>query len=150
MKIIELTQNKVSLVDDEDYDFLMHWKWRVNKGYNTFYAFNKKAGLMHRLILDLNDVIIKTDHIDGNGLNNQKYNIRACTNAQNMSNREEPVSNKSGYKGVVFKGNKYQAQIQLDGKNIYLGLFKTAIEAAMAYDEAAKELHGDFSNLNFK
>jgi hypothetical protein len=150
---IKLTRGKYTIVDDEDYDFLMHFKWCAYIGYNTYYAFNRSAGMMHRLILDIGNSAIRVDHIDGDGLNNQKSNLRSATRSQNSYNREKQYNNTTGYKGLWYdkRGNGlYYVTIGFNGKKYYIGCFKTAIEAAMAYDEAAKELHGDFSNLNFK
>jgi hypothetical protein len=153
---IKLTRGKYTIVDDEDYDFLMHFKWYpIKSPKDIFYAVSWcKYGTiyMHRIVLELEDPKIHIDHIDRDGLNNQKSNLRMATHAQNQHNVPFRRDNTSGYKGVSFYKpyNKYIAHIQFNGKNIHLGYYDTAIEAAMAYDEAAKELHGDFSNLNFK
>jgi hypothetical protein len=99
---------------------------------------------------------LSVDHIDHNGLHNTEENMRNCTNQQNCMNRT--TFGKSVYKGVSFdvrkRGEKIvtyiEAKIKLDGKQIRIGRFKTEEEAAHAYDEKAKELHGEFANLNFK
>ena len=97
----------------------------------------------------------EVDHEDGNGLNNQRYNIRDSTRIQNNYNKDKRKDNTSGYKGITLIKSKYdltkpwRAQIQENKKPRKLGYYATAVEAAMAYDQAAKELHGDYARLNF-
>lgn len=89
------------------------------------------------------------DHSDGNGLNNQKYNLRNCTQQKNTFNR--PATGKtSSFKGVSAKGEKWIAQITVDGKTKYLGAFDSEIDAALAYDKEAWKLHGEFALTNFE
>ena len=115
---------------------------------------------MHRLILSLGankDIIV--DHIDRNGLNNSRDNIRKCTRQQNTMNRKLRRDSVIPYKGVSYNPNyrkrpracrnPYMAKIGFEGKRHYLGIFATAEEAARAYDAKAKELHGEFAKLNF-
>ena len=156
MKTIELTQGQVALVDDEDYEYLMQWKWFAKKHRQTFYAARSKKtnGICDRIYM--HRIILKTpknmecDHVDHNGLNNQKHNLRNCTNHQNHMNR---ISwGNSIYLGVTYDKSRklYMSKIQKKYKKFYLGRFKTEIAAAMAYDIKAKELFGEFANLNFK
>lgn len=162
MKEIKLTQGYVALVDDEDYEYLNQWKWQVLKKKYTQYAFRKKQRnqakqtlLMHRVIMGLSGNN-QVDHIDHNGLNNQKYNLRICTNGQNQMNKR--AYGKSKYLGVYFNYRKGKnkttkhiiSNITLNKKNVYLGTFKTEEEAAKAYDIAASLHHKEFANLNFK
>lgn len=145
MKKIFLTQGQYALVDDEDYEWLNQWKWYAHKNRNTFYATRRKGPRnrqqmirMHRILLGLKEKDGKiTDHIDGNGLNNQKHNLRIVTvreNAQNMKN----VKTSSQYPGVCFKKstNKWVAHIYIDGKNKHLGYFEDEYEAYLAYYRA--------------
>lgn len=93
------------------------------------------------------------DHIDGDTHNNSLDNLRECSRDENAKNRRAYSSNTSGYKGVYpirYKGEvvKFCAKIQSDNRSYYLGSFDTAEEAAVAYDEAAKKLHGNYSTLN--
>ncbi|MCK5611537.1 HNH endonuclease [Candidatus Pacearchaeota archaeon] len=149
--------NKFALVDDEDYDWLMQWKWHAaksNKAHNTFYAvWESKDGAvsMHRRILGKAVKGLKSDHRDRNGLNNQRYNLRICTHAENMRNRRIQCNNKSGYKGVSWnrREKKWLAQIKFNGKTIYLGRYFCLIKAAEAYDAAAEKYYGEFARLNF-
>nr|WP_268987487.1 HNH endonuclease [Providencia alcalifaciens] len=91
------------------------------------------------------------DHIDGDKLNNRIENLRICTHNQNQHNQGIRASNKSGYKGVSWMKSvkKWHAQICCNSKVTHLGLYTCKIEAAKAYDEAAKQLHGEFAWLNF-
>ena len=154
MKEIQLTQGKVALVDDEDFEYLNQRKWCARKHRNTFYAttsewINKKSQniSMHRLILD--GCRKQIDHADSNGLNNQKYNLRRCTSQENNRNRKPYLGKSSIYKGVSFSKNIYRAQISINRKPILLGRFSLEIEAAKAYDEAAKLYFKEFAYLNF-
>jgi hypothetical protein len=157
MKEIELTQGKVALVDNGDFDELSKFKWYAHEEGKTFYAcriiwINKGKHTvlkMHRQIMQpLYEMDI--DHIDGDGLNNQRENLRSCTHSQNLMNRLANRNNTSGFKGVVWhkRAGKWRAQIMVDYKRKYFGLYRTAIEAARAYNEAAKKHHGGFANLN--
>ena len=157
MKQIPLSQGLFALVDDEDYDFLMQWKWTANKERKTFTAYRnqhtpkpRKFIYMHRLIMGITDTLIFVDHIDGNGLNNQKSNLRACSNAQNLMNRPSNKNNTSGFKGVIFdsKNQKWIAQIMVNRKSIKLGRFSDKKDAAIAYNNAAKIYFGEFAHLN--
>src|ERR1043165_3940616 len=87
------------------------------------------------------------DHIDGNGLNNRRSNLRLATYAQSSMNRGRNIKNSSGYKGVDLKDGKWRAEIQVSRKKVYLGRFSTPEEAYAAYCEAAKKYHGEFANF---
>lgn len=170
MKEIKLSKGRVVLVSDEDYDWLNQWKWWAYKGSHSYYARRfyyipgkkgkvRKAIIMHRLILGLTDPTILCDHADHNGLNNQRNNIRIATRSQNRANSRPNKNGTSKYLGVsrqqrIDRHNKvhtkWAAQIGINGKTIGLGRFKAEIEAAKAYDIAAKIHHKEFANLNFK
>ena len=104
---------------------------------------------MHRLIIGTPDGRA-TDHKDSDGLNNQRVNLRICDPSQNSSNAVIRSDNTSGFKGVSWRKNrrKWLAQIQHDHRVIHIGQFSTALEAAIAYDEAARKLHGEFARTN--
>lgn len=152
MKLIPLTQGKFAMVDDEDYDFLMQWKWFAKKSGKYFYAargiFSGKysdAGnplsdfiLMHRVILNTPKELFG-DHVDHNTLNNQKYNLRNCTKNQNGANKSSAKNSTSKYLGVSFKENvtkynttlgrkvsitkRWRATIKVNGKHKHLAYF---------------------------
>lgn len=155
MKEIELTQGKVALVDDEDYEFLMQWDWYAyrsgKKVYFTYYSQrnikineDKRSTLkMHRVIMGVTDPKLQVDHIDGNSLNNQRSNLRICTSVENCRNSKKRTGASSQYKGVSWHkvSEKWIAHITL-------GSFKTEEDAALAYNEAAIRYHGKFAGLN--
>ena len=153
MKEIQLTQGKVALVDDEDFEYLNQWKWCAHKHRNTFYVVRNTTlngkritKLMHGVILNGKGI----DHIDHNGLNNQKSNLRFCTQSQNLMNTKKRANTSSIYKGVHFdnRTKKWLAQINLRGKQIYIKLLSSEVDAARAYNAKATELFGEFANLN--
>lgn len=143
----------VALVDDEDFENLSKHRWSVARVYigaarEMLYAVrveNRKTIYMHQEIISRNDGMV-IDHADGNGLNNTRSNIRACTRSQNSFNQIPRGVNR--YKGVHERNGKYSASIGLNGKTIFLGTFNTDRQAAIAYNEAAVKYHGEFANLN--
>lgn len=160
MKEIEIISKVHGLfictVDDCDYERILKYSWQVLARLGkTNYARTHTSGcrknrgtiLMHRLILNLKIGQV-CDHIDGNGLNNCRSNIRVATIAQNAKNYRRPKNNKTGFKGVCVTDGKFRATIMVDKKQKYLGRFGNAIDAAKAYNKAAKENHGEFANLN--
>lgn len=159
MKEIKLSvqgKNKgkyVALVDDEDFEYLNQFRWNAHKGRNTFYAVRqltvdgkKTAQLMHGEVMKGKCI----DHIDGNGLNNQKSNLRFCTLSENQMNKRKRYNCTSIYKGVYFnkRAKKWLARIGINGKDIHLGLFASEVDAARAYNAKAIELFCEFANLN--
>lgn len=157
MKEIQLTHGKVAIVDDDDFSELSKFKWRTQKGYKTLYAVrwgrdngSQHMVFMHRVILNAPDGM-EVDHKDGNGLNNMRENIRVASHAQNQANMSKHVDNKSGYKGVAWhrQNGKWRAEIRVKDQRIHLGLFDDPSDAACAYDDAAREMLGEFARLNF-
>lgn len=153
---IELTGGRVTAVDDEDADLAAR-EWCVctahSKAVHKFYA-SSSRGLMHRLILGrkLGRPLTDTefvDHVDGDGLNNTRDNLRLASRTENAANRGKSKTNTSGFKGVKFhkKTGKWTASI--GGKDRrYIGLFATKEEAAAAYDGAALSTYGTFAQTN--
>ena len=160
MKKIQLSQGKVAIVDDDDFEWLSEWKWYAHKHWNTFYVWrstNTKLGekrktiQMHRLILGLQRGDGKiVDHINHNGLDNRKCNLRIVTNSQNCMNQRPAKNFSSKYKGVSWRTSrkKWRAQIKLNKKTIYLGGFNSEEDAARAYNRKAIELFGEYAFLN--
>ena len=154
MKEIILSQNMVSTVDDEDFELLNKYKWFAQKSDIRFYAIRNvwangkhTTETMHHLLKGKTGLFV--DHIDGNGLNNQKTNLRVCSPQQNNFNRTGNRRNASGLKGVrKTDSGKYYAQIRRAGQYYYLGIHKSATEAATIYNAKAKELFGEFARLN--
>ena len=157
MKEIELTLGKKALVDDADFEWLNQYKWSAVKGTYTFYAARSakdengkfKRVQMHREITQTPKGL-QTDHADGNGLNNQRSNLRVCTIQQNQHNTTSHRDSSSKYKGVSWKksGKKWLARIKINAERRHIGVYKTEIEAAQAYDKVAKESFGEFARLN--
>lgn len=157
MKEIPLTQNKVALVDDEDFESLSAYIWHAHKAPKspTYYAArNDGSGFfyMHREIMNAAPGV-KVDHKNGNGLDNQKSNLRFCTHHQNMMNRAaHSTANKtSRFKGVYRIKSRpgWFAAIKFNRKTVNLGYFKTEEDAARSYDAKARELFGEFARPNF-
>ena len=164
MKKIYLTQGQFTFVDDEDYEFLMQWKWyahRRDKKY-TYYAMrtingvNKRQIRMHHAITSKYGIkdYEELDHIDRNGLNNLKSNLRICSRGENNFNRRNfgalpkgIVLNKSSYKkknGEIKEYITYQAKISVNGKTIFLGNHKELDKAIKAYKLASKQYYPNF------
>lgn len=158
MRQIQLSNGMTALVDEDDYEPLNRWKWYARKIGNTFYAVRNIPGahrnhnklFMHREILN-SPKGKQVDHINGNGLDNRKINLRECTPAENRHNMHARRGISSKYKGVCWVKNKkkWQAAIMTNGKRHWLGYYANEIEAAFAYDQAAIKYFGEFSNLNF-
>ena len=132
--------------DLEDYDKIKNYCWRVNK---KGYVVTKISGwqvmlLMHRIVLPNSDIV---DHINHNAADNRKCNLRDCNNTQNSRNRMLSSNNTSGVCGVTFnkKGNKWQAQIGVDGERLYLGMFECFEQAVAARLEAEARYFGEFA-----
>lgn len=154
MKEIKLTQNKVAVVDDEDFEQLNQYKWYAHKQSNNCYAsrtirLNKRKITikMHREVLNAGNGI-SVDHINGNGLDNRKENIRLCTTQQNAFNRKHPhPKNKLKTKGVRWHNGarKFIAKIKINGKKIHLGYFNVLGDADSAYRFAEEKYFGEFA-----
>lgn len=146
MQLVHLTQGMTAEVDDEDAPLVFSIKWHAVRARHTSYAAGRVDGrtvYMHRFLLGV-DRGLHVDHIDRNGLNNRRQNLRACTPAENSRRRIAPKDG-LGLRGVWVKGNRFVAQIGHGGKFLYLGSFGTAAEASAAYQAAAAKLFGAFA-----
>ena len=166
MVTIPLTQGKVAVVDDEDAE-LSQLRWHVLPGRRTTYAKRnarrddgrRETEQLHRAVWARahpdEPIPIQLDHRDGNGLNCRRENLRPATRSENIRNQRVRITNTSGFKGVCWQKTRcrWQAQIGVttkgDRTNHWLGYFATHEDAARAYDDAARKLHGEFAALNF-
>lgn len=160
MKLIELRgklgQGNFAQIDDEDYEYLNQFKWQISSTIRSnMYAFRnillpsgkQRSIKMHREILGLTNPIILGDHKDGNGLNNQRYNLRIVTYSQNSANRGANRKSKYKYKGVRFRRNTWYGYCSKNHK-MYEKTCKTEEEAALYYNTMALKLFGEFARLN--
>lgn len=156
---IKLTMGKYAIVDAEDFEYLNKYKWctsmRNGKPYTARCLYDRKTKKrttisMHRFLLGIIHSSVSVDHVNGNGLDNRKSNLRKCNHSQNMKNQTRHKNNKSGYKGVYWnkQKNKWAATIKVEGKSVHLGYFADKDWAAIAYNKAAQKFFKDFANLN--
>lgn len=157
-------------VDDEDYQYLTRWRWHISQSKQGFYAMRHETNLdgsqyhvsMHRVIMGVYDPLIEVDHIDHNGMNNQKYNLRNCDGDENRRNRRKGAGASSKYMGVHVRVRKRKVGVY----KVWVGMISSRtvseprkhfpytpegeIAAGKYYDELAKKYYGEFANLNFK
>jgi hypothetical protein len=140
---------RVAIIDEDDYELVCDRKWHVMESAD-YGPYAESSGTprfyMHRLIAGYT----LTDHINGNGLDNRRINLREATRQQNAWN-SKPRKGTSLFKGVCWHKNRnaWLAYIGRGNIRIHLGYFKDEIEAAQAYDTAAREYFGEFAWLNF-
>lgn len=155
MKSIPLGRSgRSALVDDADYDRLTSiGNWTIQPGGHTFYATHQvrdadgtpaETLVMHQVVSGHGFV----DHINGNGLDNRRSNLRAANHSTNGANRRVGVNSTTGFKGVYRHTNRWQACIRANGVKHYLGSFASPEAAAQAYDTAARDLFGEYARLN--
>jgi hypothetical protein len=152
MREISVSRGRfVALVDDEDYERIAAHKWHIHA---SGYAHRWSAGCgsqrirMHRAVLGITDSTTIIDHANGSGLDNRRCNLRICTAADNARNAR--ALRHQHFKGIqrCVRG-LWRARIRIDGKLTHLGVFKNEIDAALAYDAAAREFHGEFACVNY-
>jgi len=152
LKKIKLSNGEFTLVDDKDFNYLNQFRWYLNGTSKYAIRYGKidnkpRVIFMHKEVMSISKGT-EVDHINRRTLDNQKNNLRLCTRLQNQGNSEKYRTNKSGYKGVSWhkKSGKWQAYIGDERK--YLGIYKIKEEAALAYNNAARERYGEFAYLN--
>ena len=155
-----------ALVDDPDWELVRGWCWnaqvqrykgkvvRVSAQRSCIRKGKQSVMLMHRWILGIDGVKgVQVDHINGNGLDNRRSNLRIASQSENLRNRKMASHNRSGFKGVYFAkqawavSKPWRAQIKVNGRKLSLGYFLTPEEAYEAYKEAAIQHHGQFANF---
>lgn len=155
MITIRLTNGMFTVVDDDDFDRVKDYNWqhRSRKGAPSYVGCTKSKNKikrwihLHRLIMNCPENM-EVDHIDGDGLNNCKSNLRICTHRENILNRSVNKRKDNSMKGVGLHEGRWRSRIASEGKKFFLGHFPTMELAAIAYNEKAKELHGEFAKLN--
>lgn len=156
MKKIPLTKGEFALVDDDDFENLHCHRWlcviqKTVKYARRLVSVNGQWRWRH-----MHREVVKTpknldvDHINGNGLDNRKINLRKCSRSCNCANSKFRNNNTSGFRGVTFDRHRkrWKGQIMVKGKNIFLGRFLTAVSAAQSYNQAALKFFGEFARLN--
>jgi hypothetical protein len=153
MKNIPLTQGKVAIVDDEDYEHLRKFKWMALGNARKYAARTvrdpiQRAVFIHRIVMGNPDGM-QVDHINGDTMDNRKENLRICTRQQNACNRKLNKNSASGVKGVTWHKRDlvWVAHIRVKTKGIHLGNFRNLDDARSAYEAAAKAMHGEFARL---
>lgn len=156
MKRISLTQGQFATVDNADFEWLNQWKWHALLRRNgKFHARrtvgahpNQKQIYIHRIIFGATSGE-QIDHKNGNSLDNRRRNLRRCSTSQNSCNRGAPRTNTSGFKGVSWHKqlSMWRARIGVCSRDIYLGLFSSAVAASRAYKAAARKYHGEFARI---
>jgi hypothetical protein len=159
IRLIPVGRGKYAIVDADDYDRLAKYKWQLWSGGHASYAFRwsstrggkkKQKVLMHNQIINIPEGLV-CDHINRKAHDNRKANLRPATVSQNNCNRRNRDQTTSRYRGVSqdVRSNKWRAQINVNGRRIHLGMFGHKVDAAKAYDSAARKYHGEFAVLNF-
>lgn len=158
MREISLKNGRIAIIDDEDYEIVSQYRWYLLKGKNTEYACHKKTEnaislptiLMHRLVMNAPKGS-QIDHINGDGLDNRKCNLRFCSHQENSRNSPKNWRGTSKYKGVGLckRRKKWRARIKLNNKQVEIGCYNTEIEAATAYNMVALANFRQFARLNY-
>lgn len=151
---VPLSQGREAIIDAADVDLIGRWRWSVWCGRGGDYAVRgdysgaKRVSVsMHRVIMNNPDAMV--DHIDGNGLNNRRSNLRLASDSQNQQNRKISVNNTSGVKGVGWHGprQKWRARLKLRGREISLGYYACKTAAAIAQARGIQEYYGEFGRI---
>ena len=147
---IPLSQGKVAMVDDGDYNLVSVHTWHTFRAHKSWYARSSQTIYMHRLIMAAPEGL-EVAHIDGDGLNNRRDNLRLVTRMQNLANQRINTANTSGYRGVTWHKRRMQwmAQTKHLGKHIHFGYHDNLVDAAVAYDKGMRAIHGPHCHSNF-
>jgi len=155
---LPLTKGQVALIDDDDFDEVAHLRWNAywDPRAKTFYARRGETVAvgqqvtirLHRFLLSAPKGVL-VDHINHDGLDNRRSNLRLATHQENCRNRRRRHDAGSGFKGVTPNKPGWSAYLRIDGQGIFLGYFRDPVEAAKAYDRAAIERYGAFAFTNF-
>jgi len=156
---VPLTQDKFAIIDEEDAERVLAHKWYAARRRRTWYAGtnigteangDRKTIQLHRFIMNPAPDM-EVDHRNGDGLDNRRANLRECPPKINATNQAKYACNKSGYKGVTWRPDTgiWRATIKAGGRSYSLGQFVDRVEAARAYDAAARQHFGEFARLNF-
>lgn len=152
MKRINLTNGGVTQISDKDHKNVSKFKWFLHRGADNkdYVKRTKDEAPLSRFIMNPEKGMI-VDHIDGNTLNNTRENLRICTPAENSRNSILYETNTSGFRGVVWRkeDKKWSARITVNYKRKFLGNYESIVDAAKAYNEAARKYHGEFAKLNY-
>lgn len=155
-KCISLTKDRFATVDDSDFEPLSQYRWKCMVRPQTCYAYRYEKTdqgwhkvFMHQAVMNPEDGM-EVDHINGNGLDNQRRNLRVCTHAENCWNQRKTGGTSSHYKGVAWNigCRKWEAKIRVDGILRHLGVFASEEQAASRYNAAARKHFGEFARLN--
>lgn len=160
MSLISLTNSDLKTqVDDDLFEYLSQWKWKVVSGSYVGRVIHVGGGrgphkviMLHRVVNETPDKLL-TDHINRDKFDNRRANLRSATHTQNMANRKTNKTNKSGYKGVYYDKHmtrikRWKATIHHEGKVTTIGHYHTPEEAARAYDETAVKFRGEYARGN--
>lgn len=149
--LVHLTRGCVAIIDAADVPLIRSRQWLAKETNGRLYARSSDAPivLLHRFLMEPPDDM-DVDHKNGISLDNRRNNLRVCTHQQNTTNRGKPaLPTQSRYQGVSRARDSWRATICIDSNKFHLGCFKTEVEAAIAFDTAAKLLRGEFARLNF-